>query len=117
MTTDEALAAVKKAVGFIRYLEARVDLSSRNPNRPFGETIEEILLAALRAIAPDGPLVCVPRRLPHQPRMDGHCDVCGCKLPEKNVAWAGEPNNRFYYCPDHWPKTLRRAMIAEGEKS
>lgn len=67
MTTDEAMQAVKKAVEFIPYLEARVDLSNRNPKRPDGETIEEILLAALHAISPGGPLVVVDRE--HLERM------------------------------------------------
>lgn len=63
MTTDEAMQAVKKAVEFIPYLEARVDLSNRNPKRPDGETIEEILLVALRAIAQGGPLAVVPKEV------------------------------------------------------
>ena len=117
MTTDEAMQAVKKAVELIEKGEDEWPFGTIDHAGVEGMLCDpdafDIILAALRAIAPDGPLVCVPRHLPHQPRMDGHCDVCGCQLPEKGVAWAGEPNNRFYYCPDHWPKTLRRALNGE----
>lgn len=53
------------------------------------------------------------------PRMDGHCDVCGKKLPKKGVAWMGEETARWFYCPKHWPSNIRashRAMIEEASK-
>lgn len=94
MTTDEAMQAVNKAVEFIPYLEARVNLSNRNPKRPDGETIEEILLAALRAIAPGGPLVVVPR-----------------EPTEKMLEAGNDAAQLFGKLP-----SVYRAMIAEGEK-
>lgn len=93
MTANEALAAVKRAVEFIPYLEARVELSNRNPKRPDGETIEEILLVALYVITSNGPLVCVPRE-PTEKMLDA-----GVAASERQSV------SRIY-----------RAMIAEGEK-
>lgn len=135
MTTDEAMQAVNKAVGVIPYLEARVNLSNRNPKRPDGETIEEILLAALRAIAPDGPLAVVPKEhLEYEQQK--FCDetLRTSALSQMLIEWADHAKSS-----DHeegpWSRSCRwcqlhtktrallkmtqyeiRAMIAEGEK-
>lgn len=76
MTTDEALAAVRKAVA---HFPALSDLHERDrigigdgityANPLMEWDVFEYILAALRAIAPDGPLVAVPRQ-PTQAMVD-----------------------------------------------
>lgn len=126
MTTDEAMQAVKKAVSNLSELE---QLADRRHIVALHWTRFETILAALRAIAPDGPLVCVPRtdylRLLMAAEMDDTihwCQTCGAWLADDDPALivaddytgcmkAGcEQRDTGDNCRSY------RAMIAEGEK-
>lgn len=108
MTTDEAMQAVKKAVEeWVPKFKRALDDRAEEPRAQTGSIFmsdEEMknLLAALRAIAPGGPLVVVPREHIKQ-LADRDCGAhCAMTLVHEQRH------------SDFCNKT--RAMITEGEK-
>lgn len=108
MTTAEAMQAVKKA--------------TKLSYKDIGMKELDTILAALRAIAPGGPLVVMPRELTKEMIWAAHQEIDWCRNTQ-NTAYprhetqkeniGGEPIGTF--CEDDI-RDAYRAMIAEGEK-
>lgn len=94
MTPDEAMQAVKKAV------DQAVNTDGAWPHPTTGEI--EIMLAALRAIEPGGPLIVIPRE--HFKQLADRDCGAHCAMPLVHEQRHSDFCNKT------------RAMIAEGEK-
>lgn len=126
MTTDEALAAVKQAVEQllprVEHRKAMMTAHGHDMAAPFDAAQLNVLIAALRAIAPGGPLVVMPRELTKEMIWAAHQEIDWCRNTQ-NTAYprhetqkeniGGEPIGTF--CEDDI-RDAYRAMIAEGEK-
>lgn len=118
MTHDEALAAVKRAIEWQDWCETRSHREASELIRSRFRTLSD----ALRAIAPGGPLVVMPRELTKEMIWAAHQEIDWCRNTQ-NTAYprhetqkeniGGEPIGTF--CEDDI-RDAYRAMIAEGEK-